>query len=360
MLLHQNIRYYMEKTEMSDHTLARLLRVDEQTVMKWKNGVLRPDDENLHFLACALNISDKVLTDPGPLPDEKPVKPEIVHDHAAFDGGVLGQPEGIYGTSKISPEDRERAMREKEKRERALNEEKKIKAAEESEKAKAVRDAIEKGNKTPQIYKETSSYLPSTSVPSVTGVRQDAKTDVIREDDPEITLWTGMTSVRNTAKNNSGLKTFLLIIGVFIFINIVFSVDSTLNVPIFISVLFFFFISSLISQKQQKTNLSAKNFDIQYRLTNQNITVKILGGGGLSIPLRSISGIKLVNETAEGKGSIIINVIGKEPMKELPKITDESPVSVFYDIPNARKVFDQINNAYYADKKKWKIMNKSN
>lgn len=365
MKLHQNIKHYREVSEMSEHTLARLLGVSTDTVLKWEKGSLRPDDEELHFIACALNVEDDVLTDPGPLPQKSPAKVEVKHDHPAFDGGVLGQPEGIYGTTEENREQDKNQDKKQDndnddhkyirKPENSVNKEKEeIQTREDIKSGKEIDREDHSGGVPPFVRESKEAVSPKVTEREENKCRADSDSGQNDENEMEKVIWTGesaMSSSRSGCVTSKSLpsKIFIIIFAIF-FVNIVSSapVGSMGVIPfgiIIATIIFFIKIKKGLSSAYGKENYKHK-----YILTNRNITVSTDNGGKLTIPLHTVGGIRIVNETGDGSGSIIINVIGKKEITELPKM-GLNPISVFYEVPNVRDVFQKINDAYYDNKK---------
>lgn len=281
---------------MSEYTLARLIGVDVEEVFKWKKNQRKPDTQTLHFIACALNIPDEALTDPGPLPEKPPAKAEVKHEHAAFDGGVLGQPEGIYGTS-----DKDR---------------------------------------------KTISTTVSPTVSPSAAAKPVSKP--VFASDSENTLWRG--SSKHVYNGNAARNVFLLIF--FFIIGLIFISSFA---PDASGILVVAFIIALVVNSKK----SRKTFSKEYRLTDRNIRI-ITDGTDYTIQLASVSGIRIVGEDANGKGSIIINVIGQPEIKTLPVVDSAKPISVIYNVNSVRHVFSLINEAYYSDKKRRESIKEKN
>lgn len=300
MTFDRNLTYYLEKAQMSEYTLARLIGVDVEEVFKWEKNQRKPDAQTLHFIACALNIPDENLTDPGALPEKPPAKEEVKHEHAAFDGGVLGQPEGIYGTS-----------------------DKESKAA------------------------SASTTMAATTSATAAKPASKPMSKPVFASDSENTLWRGSSKHVNQA---GAVRNVFIIIFFFIFAMIVFG-----NVlPDAAGVLVVALIIALIVNSKK----TGKTISKEYKLTDRKIRIST-DGSEYTIPLSDVAGIRIVGEDADGKGSIIINVLGQPEIKTLPTVDSAKPISVIYDIKSVRHVFSLINEAYYSDKKRRESINEN-
>lgn len=335
MKISQNIRYYREKIEMSEYTLARLIDVDVSRVNAWEKGTQKPDASELHFIACALNIDDGVLTDPGPLPEKPPKKEEIKHDHAAFDGGVLGQPEGIYGSSKPKPD------RDREKYE---NDQSTVKKPE-----PIAVSAGKTGSGAPasgqQSVKSPSSGLSAAENAKLHPVFASDVAAAQKQTQPagEYVVWSGKPGKAAGNKTPLLLFTFIFaVIMLLVFIGTLSDGDASVFSLIVAIVLLFVF--SKIKNNEQTEAEIVKN--TVYQVTDRRILIKS-SKEDLSVDFDTIKSVRIVNEQQNTKtGTIIFDVYGKEKITTVPKIAEMPLISVFYNIGDVRTVFQKINAAY--------------
>lgn len=336
MKLYQNMRFYRKQISMSEYTLARLIGVDVEKVRSWEKGSSRPGATDLHFIACALNIDDSVLTDPGPLPEVKPARVEIKHEHAAFDGGVLGQPEGIYGTTEKNHNQT-------------------------GESARTAQNSIPQPVISSTSATETETK-PAAAVPEVKKVPVYPPvfaSDLKNKEDKEKksgtypagpaggqmgnTVWNGKPM--QMKKNAQVVSTVCIVIAIiFLFAGFGTLAEEEPSPMMFIiSVIAF-----IIGFKNNKEN---KNTEAMYKKTEyfirENGIVVETSKTKLEIGFDKIKGVRIVNEEKDtGGGTIIFDIYGVQKITSVPKMDEATPAAIFYSVPKVREVFAVVNSAY--------------
>lgn len=315
MKFYQNMKYYREQASMSEYTLARLIGVDVEKINAWERGSQKPDAATIHFIACALNVDDAVLTDPGPLPEKKPERAEVKHEHPAFDGGVLGQPEGIYGSSKPEPEKDRIGVR------------------------------IEKDDSASRVS-ATDGKKNSLSAAEQARLHPVFASDRKKKDSTASTgdfhIWAGKP---HEEKGGSGNRIFLIVLAFIFFIVFCANLSDGESIAfplIVLGIVVIWF--SVFSKKEKEYKRIVRSTD--YYLTDRKIVIST-PKTELNVSFDIIKGIRIVNEKQDTKrGTIIIDTFGKEKITTVPKISEDNPEAILYNVSDVRDVFQKINAAY--------------
>ena len=325
MKLNQNIRFYREQIDMSEYTLARLIGVDVEKVRAWEKGTAKPAPGDMHFIACALNIDDGRLTDPGPLPEKKQVREEVKHDHAAFDGGVLGQPEGIYGTGKPQQEP-DRARMELPK---------------DTSVSKTAENPLKTGY-IPQNEKSAAAAEQAKLHPTFASEKIKASPSEM-----EYVIWNGKP---RASGGTSASTVFLILISVVLFLFFIgTAADGNFSAAILIVIGIFIFVAIRLSKREKRMKEILRGTD--YRVSDRRVVITT-AKAEVSVNYDQLRAVRIVNEQQETqRGTIIFDVLGAQKIVEVPKMSEDAPATVFYNIDDVRGVFKKINSAYNAYKK---------
>lgn len=329
MKLSDNIRYYRARASMSEETLARLLGVDVKVVKRWESGSLKPDGSELHFIACALDVEDGALTGAIPRPSEK--LPAEEHDHAAFDGGVLGQPDGIYGESEKSGD--------------APTENKTDTAVPPTANASGSSGASGGALGAGTAGTDSSVYR---AVPS-----QDM---AVKMKFGDRLLWRGKPSSLPAGKNGkSSVFGLFIALGImmFVMISILNSTSAGSAMPVMI-VLFIWGIFLFMIIRNILRPYTMRRYTEYYVTSSEIIVVSDTRNGEhvTRMRIRDIAQMRIVNERPGGAGTLFFSLtVIRATNVTLPPMNYQQPAPVFYDIENVRAVRDIVSDAYSALKK---------